>query len=52
MKKRMERLDDRLFQPLTAAETKRISASGTQTVTTIYETNNPNPDFQRDGDNE
>jgi hypothetical protein len=53
MKKRMERLDDELFRPLTAAETKRISATfGTQTATTIYETANPNPDFQRDGDNE
>ncbi len=52
MKKKMERLDDELFQPLTATETKRISAFGTQTATTIFETANPNPDFQRDGDNE
>lgn len=51
--KKMERLSSELFRPLTAAETKRIAAAlTTQTATTIYETANPNPDFQRDGDNE
>jgi len=50
--KKMERIDDQLFKPLTIAEQKRVTAGGTQTATTIYETANPNPDFQRDGDNE
>lgn len=55
MKKKMERLSDELFRPLTAGEQKRArGASGptTETAVTIYETANPNPDFQRDGDNE
>lgn len=53
MKKRMERIGDELFQPLTIAEQKRITATvTTTTVTTAYETYNPSPDFTRDGDNE
>jgi len=53
MKKRMEKIDDKLFKPLTAAQKKRVHAGfTTQTAVTIYETSNPNPDFSRDGDNE
>jgi len=52
MKKKMERLDDKLFRPLTATETRRAAALGTQTATTVYETSIPSPDFSRDGDNE
>ncbi|HEX3525523.1 MAG TPA: hypothetical protein VH988_00520 [Thermoanaerobaculia bacterium] len=51
--KKMERMDDKLFKPLTAAQQKRAGgAVTTQTAVTIYETNNPAPDFQRDGDQE
>ena len=53
MKKRMEKIDDKLFKPLTAAQQKRVHAGfTTQTAVTAYETANPNPDFARDGDNE
>jgi len=53
MKKKMERLDDKLFRPLTATETRRATAAlGTQTATTVYETSIPSPDFSRDGDRE
>jgi hypothetical protein len=53
MKRKMERLDSPLFHPLTAAEQKRITAAvTTTTAVTIFETANPNPDTQRDGDHE
>jgi hypothetical protein len=53
MKKKMERLSDELFRPLTPAEQRRIAgALTTQTAVTIFETANPNPDSQRDGDHE
>jgi len=52
MKKKMERIGDPLFKPLTTAQQKRVHGSVTQTAVTIFETNNPSPDFQRDGDNE
>lgn len=53
MKKKMERLDDALFRPLTVAEQRRIHAGRTtQTAVTLYETANPNPDTARDGDHE
>ncbi|HEY4572343.1 MAG TPA: hypothetical protein VIJ26_00200 [Thermoanaerobaculia bacterium] len=42
-----------LTEPLTPAEQRRIAgAITTTTAVTIFETANPNPDFQRDGDNE
>jgi hypothetical protein len=50
--KKMERIDDQLFRPLTTAEAKLVFAGGTQTSTTLIETSNPAPDFSRDGDNE
>jgi hypothetical protein len=50
--KKMERIDDKLFTPLTVAQQKRVTGAGTQTSTTIFETNNPAPDFSRDGDQE
>jgi hypothetical protein len=53
MKKKMERIDDKLFTPLTTAQQKRVTAGfTTQTAVTAYETANPNPDFARDGDHE
>jgi hypothetical protein len=52
MKKKMERLDDKLFRPLTLAEQRRISGGATQTAVTAYETSVPSPDFARDGDHE
>ena len=58
MKKRMERLDDKLFQPLTAAQQKRITAGTrfipvTETPITLRETFGEDVgDFIRDGDNE
>ena len=52
MKKKMERLDDKLFQPLTTAQQKRASGAATQTATTLAETYVPSPDFTRDGDHE
>jgi hypothetical protein len=52
MKKKMERLSDKLFRPLTPIEQRRTFGGGTQTAVTAYETANPNPDFARDGDNE
>jgi hypothetical protein len=53
MKKKMERIDDKLFKPLTAAQQQRINGSfTTQTAVTIYETYSPAADFHRDGDNE
>ena len=50
--KKMERIGDELFRPLTPSEAQQIFAGGTQTATTLVETSNPNPDFSRDGDNE
>jgi hypothetical protein len=57
--KKMEKLSGELFRPLTSAEQKRITGrwSGgdvpmTTTPVTIFETYDPAPDFQRDGDNE
>jgi hypothetical protein len=48
----MERIDDKLFRPLTQGEQRRVTAGvTTQTATTIAETTNP-PDFVRDGDKE
>jgi hypothetical protein len=52
MKKKMERIDDELFRPLTPNQVRDVAGFGTQTSTTILETANPNPDFSRDGDNE
>lgn len=53
MKKKMERLSDELFRPLTEAEQERIrGAVTTYTAVTLLETSNPNPDTQRDGDHE
>ena len=58
MKKRMERLDDKLFQPLAEAEQSRITGGvikdppQTYTAITIFETYDPAPDFVHDGDNE
>jgi hypothetical protein len=57
MKKKMERLGDELFRPLTSAEQKWISGSFPQTTTavTLYETYNTSTgvsDAVRDGDNE
>jgi hypothetical protein len=51
--KKMERIGDELFRPLTTAETARIAAGfRTTTADTLVETSNPAPDFLRDGDNE
>jgi hypothetical protein len=51
--KKMERISDSLFKPLTTAQQKRVHGGvSTQTATTIYETANPSPDFARDGDRE
>ena len=53
MKKKMERLSDELFRTLTPAEQRRTAgAFTTTTAVTIFETANPNPDSQRDGDHE
>ncbi|HTG34385.1 MAG TPA: hypothetical protein VLB76_15775 [Thermoanaerobaculia bacterium] len=54
MKKKMERLDNELFRPLTDAEQKRIGgAFTTYTAVTIYETaTSTGSDFVRDGDHE
>ncbi|HEX3554538.1 MAG TPA: hypothetical protein VIA62_15050 [Thermoanaerobaculia bacterium] len=55
MKKRMERLDDKLFQPLTATQQKRITAGFTpvtETPITLQLTYGEVDDYIRDGDNE
>jgi hypothetical protein len=58
MKKKMERLSDELFRPLTPAEQKWIAGRKggdppvTTTPITAYETFDPVPDWARDGDNE
>jgi hypothetical protein len=54
----MERLGDKLFQPLAEAEQSRITGGlikdppQTYTAITIFETYDPAPDFVHDGDNE
>jgi hypothetical protein len=56
----MERLGDKLFQPLAEAEQSRITGGlgkggdppMTYTAITIFETYDPAPDWTRDGDNE
>ena len=48
MKKKLERLGDELFRPLTVREGR--CAFGGGTASTIFETANPNPDFQTDGE--
>ncbi|HZF08024.1 MAG TPA: hypothetical protein VFE33_04455 [Thermoanaerobaculia bacterium] len=51
--KKMERIDDQLFRPLTPAQTTRVTGGvTTQTAVTLVETSNPAPDFSRDGDRE
>ena len=54
MKKKMERLDDELFRPLTLAEQRRIGGADdtvtTTTAITLLETQDPFPDYTRDGD--
>jgi hypothetical protein len=54
MKKKMERLDDPLFRPLTDAEQGHAQgAFTTYTAVTIRETaTSTGSDFVRDGDNE
>ena len=53
MKKKMEKIGDKLFRPLTPNQARDVAAGfSTQTATTIFETANPNPDFSRDGDHE
>jgi hypothetical protein len=52
MKKKLEKIGDPLFRPLTAAHQKRVHGGVTQTSVTARETANPNPDFTRDGDQE
>jgi hypothetical protein len=58
MKKKMERLSDGLFRPLTPAEQKLITGRRggdpptTTTAITAFETYDPAPDWARDGDNE
>ena len=54
MKKKMERLSDELFRPLTSAEQTLVGGSTPVTTTpiTIFETYKPAPDWSRDGDNE
>jgi hypothetical protein len=54
--KKMERLSDALFRPLTEIEQKRINGGRiipvTETAITARETYDPVPDWARDGDNE
>jgi hypothetical protein len=58
MKKKMERLDNPLFQPLADAEQRRITGGCkgdppmTYTAITLLETYDPVPDYAHDGDNE
>jgi hypothetical protein len=55
MKKRMERLGDRLFQPLTDAEQRRVRGTTTvhtNSAVTTCETYDRVPDWVRDGDGE
>jgi hypothetical protein len=48
MKKKMERLGDKLFEPLSVPEGRYVY--GGSTPTTLVETNNPNPDNYLDGE--
>ena len=54
MKKKMERLDDELFRPLTLTEQRQIGAASrpitTTTAITLLETQDPFPDYTKDGD--
>jgi hypothetical protein len=54
--KKMERLSEALFRPLTEGETRRVAGGRiipvTDTAITQFETYDPVPDFARDGDNE
>jgi hypothetical protein len=54
--KKMERLNEPLFRPLTPAEARRIRGGSHDPVTTTaiteFETYDPVPDVARDGDNE
>lgn len=50
--KKMEKIDDALFRPITTAEAREVYAGATQTAVTLLETSNPAPDFTRDGDHE
>jgi len=43
MKKRMERIEDELFAPLTDEDVKHAVVAATQHIS-VLETNNPNPD--------
>ena len=43
MKKRMERIEDRLFAPLADEDVKQAVVAATQHISLI-ETNDPNPD--------
>jgi hypothetical protein len=58
MKKKMERLGDELFRPLTPTEQTLIAGRiegdtpVTTTPVTMFETYDPAPDWSRDGDNE
>jgi hypothetical protein len=55
MKKRMERLGDKLFQPLTDAEQRRVMGQQpphTSSEITTCETYDKVPDWVRDGDGE
>jgi hypothetical protein len=49
MKKKMERLSNELFRPITVRE-GRCAYGGRGTPTTFVETNNPNPDGYIDGE--
>jgi hypothetical protein len=54
MKKKMERIADELFRPLTLAEQRRVGGGDdtvtTTTAITLLETQDPSPDYTRDGD--
>jgi hypothetical protein len=51
MKKKMERLSDELFRPITVREGRCAFGGGRGgTPTTFVETNNPNPDGYIDGE--
>jgi len=54
MKKKMERLGDELFRPLTLTEQRQIGAASrpitTTTAITLLETQDPFPDYTKDGD--
>jgi len=52
MKKKMERLSEKRLRSSTPDEQARTFDGGTRTANASFDTANPNPDFQRDGDNE